>query len=209
MNAKAEDHVLFVPVRESESGTLALRTGRLAAGPRVGLAFTSLASLRSVLGPAQPWIRLHEDAIRDLLGSAGINQIRVDARLWPPAKATAAVPPAGTPPAAAPPAAAPPAAAPPAVTRPATPGRPRPGVTPHLPVSVPLRRRATPYRCAAPRLAPGRHGPATPRPGSLGLKNTVSDSETEVLRGVRPDLRSGKLAGTMRRVVFLACRSGA
>jgi diaminopimelate decarboxylase len=46
-----------------------------------------------------------------------------------------------------------------AVTRPATPSRPRPAVTPCLPVSVPLRRRAAPYRCAAPRLAPGRHGP--------------------------------------------------
>ena len=168
MDAQGERHLLFVPVRESVSGTLALRTGRLAAGPRVGLAFTSLASLRSVLGPAQPWIRLHEDAIRDLLEPVGIDQIRVDACLWPPAKVPAAVPP-GTPPAAAPPAAAPaaaapaaaapPAAAPPAVTRSATPSRPRPAVTPRLPVSVPLRRRAAPYRCAAPRLAPGRHGP--------------------------------------------------
>jgi len=168
MDAKAECHLLFVPVRESVSGTLALRTGRLAAGPQVGLAFTSLASLRSVLGSAQPWIRLHEDAIRDLLEPAGIDQIRVDACLWPPAKAPAAVPPgtppaaappAAVPPAAVPPAAVPPAAVPPAVTRPATPSRPWSAVTPHLPVSVPPRRRAAPYRCAAPRLAPGRHGP--------------------------------------------------
>jgi hypothetical protein len=165
MDAEGECHLLFVPVRESGSGTLALRTGRLAAGPRVGLAFTSLASLRSVLGPAQPWIRLHEDAIRDLLEPVGIDQIRVDACLWPPAKVPAAVPPgtppAAAPPAAAPPAAAPPAAAPPAVTRSATPSRSRPAVTPRLPVSVPLRRRAAQYRCAAPRLAPW---PPRPRP---------------------------------------------
>ena len=34
-----------VPVRESQAGTLALRTGRLTSGERVGLAFTSEASL--------------------------------------------------------------------------------------------------------------------------------------------------------------------
>jgi hypothetical protein len=84
MDETGRGHLLFVPVRESGSGTLALRTGRLAAGPRVGLAFTSLTALRSVLGPVQPWIRRHEDAVRDMLAQAGIDQIRVDASRCPP-----------------------------------------------------------------------------------------------------------------------------
>ena len=44
MDAKGDCHLLFVPVRESGSGMLALRTGRLPSGQRVGLAFTSAAS---------------------------------------------------------------------------------------------------------------------------------------------------------------------
>jgi hypothetical protein len=40
----------FVPVRESQAGTLALRTGRLRSGERVGLAFTSEASLLLTMG---------------------------------------------------------------------------------------------------------------------------------------------------------------
>jgi hypothetical protein len=36
MDAKDECHLLFVPVRESGSGVLALRTGRLPSGQRVG-----------------------------------------------------------------------------------------------------------------------------------------------------------------------------
>jgi hypothetical protein len=75
--------LLFVPVRESGSGALALRTGRLPSGQRVGLAFTSEASLQSVFQPCQPWIRLHENAIRYMLGPVGIDHIRVDARLSP------------------------------------------------------------------------------------------------------------------------------
>jgi hypothetical protein len=74
-----ECHLLFVPVRESGSGVLALRTGRLPSGQRVGLAYTSAAALLSALGQGQPWIRLHEDAMRDMLEPAGIDQIRVDA----------------------------------------------------------------------------------------------------------------------------------
>jgi hypothetical protein len=93
MDAKGDCHVLFVPVRESGSGMLALRTGRLPSGQRVGLAFTSAASLRSELGSGQPWIRLHEDAMRDMLGPAGIGEIRVDACLSvPPGTAEAAGP---------------------------------------------------------------------------------------------------------------------
>jgi len=81
MDAEDECQLLFVPVRESGSGMLALRAGRLPSGQRVGLGFTSEASLLSVLGPRQPWIRLHEDALRDMLVPIGVDQIKVDARL--------------------------------------------------------------------------------------------------------------------------------
>ena len=43
----------FVPVRASKAGTLALRTGRLPSGERVGLAFTSEASLLLTMGSSQ------------------------------------------------------------------------------------------------------------------------------------------------------------
>ena len=93
MDAKGDCHLLFVPVRESGSGMLALRTGRLPSGQRVGLAFTSAASLLAELGPGQPWIRLHEDAMRDMLGPAGIDEIRVDACLSAPPGAAEATGP--------------------------------------------------------------------------------------------------------------------
>jgi hypothetical protein len=48
----------LVPVRESQAGTLALRTGRLTSGERVGLAFTCEASLLLTMGPFRQWIRL-------------------------------------------------------------------------------------------------------------------------------------------------------
>ena len=96
MDANGDCHLLFVPVRESGSGMLALRTGRLPSGQRVGLAFTSATSLLSELGPGQPWIRLHEDAMRDMLGPAGIDEIRVDACLSaPPGAASHRRPSAG------------------------------------------------------------------------------------------------------------------
>jgi len=88
MGAKGDCHLLFVPVRESGPGLVALRTGRLPSGQRVGLAFTSATLLLSELGPGQPWIRLHENAMRDMLGPAGIDEIRVDACLSVPSGAT-------------------------------------------------------------------------------------------------------------------------
>lgn len=146
MDAKGDCHLLFVPVRENGPGVLALRTGRLPSGQRVGLAYTSAAALLSALGPGQPWIRLHEDALRDMLEPAGIDQIRVDA-------CRTAAP---------------------------RPGRPPAGI-------------------------PGR----TRGPDPLGLKNSVSHIETDVLRDVRPVPRCGNVAGTMRHLVLIACRSGA
>ncbi len=129
MGAKGECHLLFVPVRESAPDTLALRTGRLPSGERVGLAFTSAVLLLSALGPGQPWIRLHEDALHDMLGPTGVDQIRVDACLC----------------------------APPGVSESAEPGRPQEGTVPRPPATVPPRRRTPPYRCAS--LARARSAP--------------------------------------------------
>ena len=132
MEAKGECHLLFVPVRASVLGTLALRTGRLPAGPRVGLAFTSEASLRSALGVGQPWIRLDEDAMRAMLTPLGIAQIRLDACL--PAPAVAPVPAATRP------------APAPTATPPDTPPPPDTPKAGPKPVRKP---RHAPYRCAS------------------------------------------------------------
>ena len=71
----------FVPVHGTTSppeGTLALRTGRLLSGERIGLAFTCEASLLLTLGPCQEWIRLDEEALFDMLTPLGVEHIRVD-----------------------------------------------------------------------------------------------------------------------------------
>jgi hypothetical protein len=74
----AECQLLFVPVRETRFGTLALCTAHLLSGQRVGLAFTSEALLLSAEGPGQHWIRLDEQAMHDMLAPVGVDQIRVD-----------------------------------------------------------------------------------------------------------------------------------
>ena len=73
-------HTYLVPVRESKSGTLSLRTGRLISGEHVGLAFTSEASLLLTLGPSQQWIQLAPGALRAMLAPLGITGLRVDPR---------------------------------------------------------------------------------------------------------------------------------
>ena len=73
-------HTYVVPVRESKAGTLSLQTGRLINGERVGLAFTSEASLLMTLGPSQQWIRLAPGALRALLAPLGVTSLRVDPR---------------------------------------------------------------------------------------------------------------------------------
>jgi hypothetical protein len=72
------NHTLYVPVRLSDAGVLALRTGRLESGERTGLAFTSLDALARTLGPAQQWVSLGEEPLRDMLAPLGIRHLRVD-----------------------------------------------------------------------------------------------------------------------------------
>jgi hypothetical protein len=80
MDAEREGHAFFVPVSATSCGTLALRTGRLASGERIGLAFTSEDSLRAVLGPWQQWTYLCEQALHGMLAPIGVDQVRVDPR---------------------------------------------------------------------------------------------------------------------------------
>jgi hypothetical protein len=68
----------FVPVHSSKAGTLALQTGRLRSGERVGLVFTSQASLLLTMGPSQEWTRVGVQALKDMLRPLGIEQVRVD-----------------------------------------------------------------------------------------------------------------------------------
>ena len=70
----------LVPVRESQAGTLALRTGRLTSGERVGLAFSSEAALLLTMGPFQQWIRLAAEPLRDMLAPLGVECVRIDPR---------------------------------------------------------------------------------------------------------------------------------
>jgi hypothetical protein len=76
----AQVNTYLVPVRESTAGTLALQTGRLISGERIGLAFTSEASLLMTLGPLQQWIRLAPGALRAMLAPLGITRVRLDPR---------------------------------------------------------------------------------------------------------------------------------
>jgi hypothetical protein len=71
-------HTYFVPVRMSKDGTLALQTGRLGSGERVGLAFTSESSLALTLGPSQQWTRLDLEALMEMLAPLGVEHVRVD-----------------------------------------------------------------------------------------------------------------------------------
>jgi hypothetical protein len=70
----------LVPVREKPAGTLTLQTGRLMSGERVGLAFSSEATLLAVMGPSQHWIRLAAEPLHEMLAPLGVEAIRIDPR---------------------------------------------------------------------------------------------------------------------------------
>jgi hypothetical protein len=76
-------HLLLVPVKSGPSGTLVLRTARLAGGQPVGLAFSSEAALVEALGAEQRWTYLSEPALRAMLLPLDIDQIRVDPHIAP------------------------------------------------------------------------------------------------------------------------------
>ena len=68
----------FIPVRESKAGTLALQTGRLRTGERVGLAFTTEASLLQTMGSSPQWVRMGGQALKDMLAPLRVEQVRID-----------------------------------------------------------------------------------------------------------------------------------
>ncbi|MEV6103767.1 SAV_915 family protein [Streptomyces sp. NPDC051940] len=69
--------LLFVPVSNGSDG-YALRMFRTPLGTRTAVAFTSEQALVRVLGPAQPWIRLAESAVRSLAAPLGARRLTVD-----------------------------------------------------------------------------------------------------------------------------------
>ena len=84
--------LLVVPVAGSEM--LALRSGRLPTGERVGIAFTTESRLIQVMGAGQRWIHLSEAAAKAMLAPLGIARVQVDPGLIAPGVGPAAVPPA-------------------------------------------------------------------------------------------------------------------
>lgn len=74
--------LLVVPVAGSE--TLALRSGRLPTGERVGIAFTTESRLVQVMGAGQRWIHLAEPAMKAMLAPLGIDRVQVDPGLIAP-----------------------------------------------------------------------------------------------------------------------------
>jgi hypothetical protein len=72
------EDIFLIPVRTSTAGTIAVRTGRLGSGERVGLAFTSEASLARALGPAQRSIHLAGEALAEMLAPLGIEHMVID-----------------------------------------------------------------------------------------------------------------------------------
>jgi hypothetical protein len=55
-----------------------LRTGRLRTGERVGLAFTTEASLLLTMGSSLLWVRLDGQALKAMLAPLGVRHIKVD-----------------------------------------------------------------------------------------------------------------------------------
>jgi hypothetical protein len=78
MMDEVDDRLLYVPVRTSRYGSIALKTGRLASGERIGLAFTSEAALASTLGPEQQWTRLANWLVPRMFAEIGTTEVRID-----------------------------------------------------------------------------------------------------------------------------------
>ncbi|MEY9906627.1 hypothetical protein ABIA35_002849 [Catenulispora sp. MAP12-49] len=78
------DTTVLVPVRVGRCGAIAVRTGRLPDGQRVGLAFSNPAALAEVFGSDQGWISLNPRMARTMLAEAGAQEMRIDAVLFAP-----------------------------------------------------------------------------------------------------------------------------
>jgi hypothetical protein len=76
---EGDDQLLMVPVRFGRCGSVAVRTGRLDTGERVGLVFTSAPALAQVFGSEQAWIPLNGGVARQMFEQAGAVQMRIDA----------------------------------------------------------------------------------------------------------------------------------
>ncbi|MFB7510195.1 SAV_915 family protein [Streptomyces broussonetiae] len=77
---------LYVPVRPGPCGC-APRLFRTPLGDRTAVGFTSPLLLTATLGPAQPWIRLAEPALRALTAPLGVTSLTVDPQFTAPAPA--------------------------------------------------------------------------------------------------------------------------
>ncbi|MFC4031070.1 SAV_915 family protein [Streptomyces polygonati] len=84
---------LYVPIRRGPAGSVVL-LWRTPFGNRTAVAFTSDQRLRSVLGPAQPWIRLSAAALRRMAEPLGALHLTVDPVLTARQPATWAAAPA-------------------------------------------------------------------------------------------------------------------
>lgn len=82
--------LLYVPVRPGPAGCTA-RLFRTPPGGRTAVGFTSERRLTATLGPAQPWIRLAEPAVRALAEPLGVTALTVDPPCAAPALPVALV----------------------------------------------------------------------------------------------------------------------
>jgi hypothetical protein len=77
---RAERGVLYVPVRVCAYGIVSIRTGCLPSGQQVGLAFTAQANLAAALGLRHASIRIHIQALYEMLKPRGITQVFIDVK---------------------------------------------------------------------------------------------------------------------------------
>ncbi|MGK5642145.1 SAV_915 family protein [Streptomyces sp. URMC 126] len=81
----ADDAIVLTPAhprladnRQGAADQVEFETSRTADGRVCGLAFTSAESLVAFHGPDQPWVALPLNALRTMLGEAGVSLVVVD-----------------------------------------------------------------------------------------------------------------------------------
>jgi hypothetical protein len=73
--------IVYAPAYpDPEPGRARVRfeTRLLGTGEAVGIGFRARAGLIAALGPAQPWMAVRLDRLRDVFGAAGISRILID-----------------------------------------------------------------------------------------------------------------------------------